>query len=127
MIRALRALAVLAGVALVILAVGAVVPGLDALNPFHEETKDRSQPVLLRSLERLSEYRAASANLEVVVDVEKDAALLPSFIKGSRTLLVASGNVDAAVDFRGLGGRAIRVNDDRTSVVIDLPRAHLSD
>ena len=113
-------------VAVVLLAV-ALVPGLGDLNPFKTETKDRSQPVVLKSLERLDEYRAATANLQVVVDVEEDAGLLPSFIKGSKTLLVASGNVDAGVSFRGLGPDSIRVNEDRTAVTVTLPGAALSE
>ena len=113
-------------VAVVLLAV-ALVPGLGDLNPFKTETKDRSQPVVLKSLERLDEYRAATANLQVVVDIEEDAGLLPSFIKGSKTLLVASGNVDAGVSFRGLGPGSIRVDEDRTAVTVTLPGAALSE
>jgi hypothetical protein len=117
-------LVVAAAVAL-LLALPALIP---ALNPFKEETVDRSGPVLLKSLENLSEYRAASANLQVVVDVERDTDLIPSFIKGERTLFVAAGNVDAAVDFGGLGKSrdAVRVSDDRKAVAITLPPAHLT-
>ena len=114
-----------AAIAVLLLALPALIP---ALNPFKEETVDRSGPVLLKSLEDLSEYRAASANLQVIVDVESDTELIPSFIKGERTLFVAAGSVDAAVDFRGLGKdrRAVRVSDDRTAVAITLPAAHLT-
>ena len=100
---------------------------IPALNPFKEETVDRSGPVLLKSLENLSEYRAASANLQVVVDVEQDTGLVPSFIKGERTLFVAAGNVDAAVDFSRLGRGAVRVSDDRKQVAITLPPARLTE
>jgi Protein of unknown function (DUF4230) len=118
------ALAVLAVVALGILAlIGAVA----SLNPFGEETKDRSGPALLKSLEDLSEYRAASANLQIVVDVERDNKLLPGFLRGERTLFVAAGTVDAAVDFSGLEGEAIKVSDDRRSVAITLPAATLTE
>ena len=119
-----RLIAAAVAVLVVYALLAALIPDL---NPFGTETKDRSQPVLLKSLERLSEYRAASANLQVVVDVEEDARLLPDFIKGERTLLVAAGNVDAGVDFRGLKGRNVVVNDDRTSATITLPGAKLSD
>jgi hypothetical protein len=102
---------------------------IPALNPFKEETVDRSGPVLLKSLENLSEYRAASANLQVVVDVERDTGLVPSFIKGERTLFVAAGSVDAAVDFAGLGRSqgAVRVSDDRKEVTITLPPPRLTE
>jgi len=107
-----------------ILALPALIP---ALNPFKEKTKDRSQPVLLQSLEDLSEYRAASASMQVVVDVEQDTELIPSFIRGERTLFVAAGDVDAAVDFSRLSGNAVRVSDDRRSVAITLPAPHLTE
>jgi len=107
-----------------ILALPALIP---ALNPFKEKTKDRSQPVLLKSLEDLSEYRAASASMQVVVDVEQDTELIPSFIRGERTLFVAAGDVDAAVDFSRLSGNAVRVSDDRRSVAITLPTPHLTE
>jgi hypothetical protein len=119
-----RLIAYAAAAIIAVLVLVALIPDL---NPFGTETKDRSQPVLLKSLERLSEYRAASANLQVVVDVEEDAKLLPGFIKGSKTLLVASGNVDAGVDFGGLNAEHVRVNDDRTAATITLPGATLSE
>jgi hypothetical protein len=120
-----RALLVLAGLA--VLAVLAVVVVLVALDPFGTDTKDRSQPVLLKSLENLSDYHAATANMQVVVDVEQDNRLLPSFIKGERTLFVAAGTVDAAVDFRGLSRDpdAVQVSKDRRSVKLTLPAPKL--
>lgn len=110
-------------------AVAGILLLIPALNPFREETHDRSQPVLLRSLENLSEYRAASANLQVVVDVEQDTGLIPSWIKGERTLFVAAGTVDAAVDFSGLSRDpdAVRVSDDRTAATITLPPPRLTE
>ena len=118
--------AAVAGLAAVLLLIAAI-PGLDLPNPFKTETKDRTQPVVLKSLERLDEYRAASANLQVVVDVEEDASLLPSFIKGSKTLLVAAGNVDGKVDFSRLDASALQVSEDRRSVTVTLPAATLSE
>jgi hypothetical protein len=113
-----------------VVALVALLPSLiPALNPFEEETVDRSGPVLLKSLEDLSQYRAASANLQVVVDVEQDTELVPSFIKGERTLFVAAGNVDAAVDFGALGRtpEAVQVSDDRKVVTLTLPAAQLTE
>ena len=112
---------------LVALAVIVVLLLVGPLNPFSSETKDRSQPVLIKSLANLSDYHAATANMQVVVDVEEDARLLPSFIKGERTLFVAAGTVDAAVDFRGLAKDpdAVKVSDDRRSVKLTLPAPKL--
>src|SRR3954471_17584101 len=72
---------------------------IPSLNPFHTETIDRSPPAVLKSISKLSEYRAATAHLQQIVDVEEDAKYLPSFLKGSKTILVAAGAVDASVDF----------------------------
>ncbi len=90
-------------------------------NPFSSKTVDRSQPALLKSLEDLSRYEAASANLQVIVDTEKDAKFLPQIIKGERTVYVAAGDVTATVDFSALDERAIAVSPDRQSVTITLP------
>jgi hypothetical protein len=118
--------AALAAVALLIVA---LIAAVGSLNPFGSETKDRSGPVLLKSLEDLAQYRAASANLQVVVDVEQDDKLLPSFIRGERTLFVAAGTVDAAVDSSGLSkdADAVKVSDDRRAVTITLPAATLTE
>ncbi len=99
-----------------------------SLNPFATETKDRSQPVLIKSLESLSEYRAATANMQEIVDIERDVILVPSFIAGEKALLVAAGTVDAAVDFGALRERgSVKVSDDRRAVEIVLPPATLSE
>ena len=116
--------------AILLLAAVIALPSLlGSLNPFGEETKDRSQPVLIKSLENLSDYHAATANMQVVVDVEQDAKLLPSFIKGERTLFVAAGTVDAAVDFSGLSRdpEAVKVSEDRRDVVLTLPAPKLTE
>jgi hypothetical protein len=111
----------------VLILVPALIPGLDSLNPFKTETEDRSGPTVLRSLERLSEYRAATGNYQVPVEVREDVGVLPDFIAGRKTLLIATGTVEAGVDFRGLRGRNLRVDDDRTAVTITLPAPRLSD
>lgn len=109
-----------AGFGTAVVAVLAVI-AIPYLNPFGSETKDRSNPALLQSLQKLNEYRAARANLEQVVDIERDTKLVPSFVKGERIVLVAAGEVDARVDFRRLGPRALDVSADRKAVVITLP------
>ena len=115
--------------AAVVLALGilAAVGSLPSLNPFASEERDRSGPVVLRSIARLSEYRAATANLQVVIDVEQDAKYLPDFLKGERTLFVAAGNVDAQVDFRGLRDDAVQVSEDRRSATLTLPAPKLTE
>ncbi len=95
-------------------------------NPFGSRTVDRSQPALLESLEDLSRYQAATANLQVIVDSEKDARFMPAIIRGERTVFVAAGTVDATVDFSALDERSMQVGEDRRSVTIILPAPLLS-
>lgn len=111
------------GLAAIFLLLGNVLGFLD----FGEKTIDRSQPPLLTSLTDLAEYRAASANFQVVVDLEQDTKYLPSFIKGERVIMVAAGNVDAAVDFSALREENIEVSADRRTVRITLPAPKLTD
>ncbi|MEV4012985.1 DUF4230 domain-containing protein [Nonomuraea angiospora] len=114
--------------AFLVLAVLLVVGGRLAwtwLNPLGEQVIDRSQPVLLQSIKDLSRFEAATGNFQVVVDLEKDANFLPDAIKGTRTLFVGAGGVDAYVDFGGLAGDAVTVSEDRTQATVRLPRSQL--
>ncbi|MEU9227490.1 DUF4230 domain-containing protein [Streptomyces massasporeus] len=100
-----------------------VLPGLKDL--FGTETHDRSGPALLKSIQDISRYDAASGNFQVVVDLEKDAKLLPDAIRGTRTLYVGAGTVDAYVDLGKVGENDVKVNGDRTSATLRLPHAQL--
>jgi len=99
----------------------------DFANPFQEETIDRTGPAVLKSVRNLHDFRAASGHFEVIVDVEKDTALVPDVIKGQRVLFVAVGDVDAGVDFSRLGIDAVDVSDDGKSVSLELPPATFRD
>lgn len=92
-------------------------------NPFRTETVDRSSPVVLKSIENLRRFQAATGHYEVIVDLEKDTRFVPSSIRGERVLFVAVGNVEAGVDFTGLEGDAVRVSNNRRTVQLELPRA----
>jgi len=100
-----------------------VLPGLKDL--FGTETHDRSGPALLQSIQDMSRYDAASGNFQVVVDLEKDTKYLPDAIRGSRTLYIGAGTVDAYVDLGKVGKDDVTVNDDRTSATLRLPHAAL--
>lgn len=97
------------------------------LNPFAEQSVDRTEPAVLHALQDLARYEAAQANYSVIVDLEKDAKWLPSFVKGERTTFVAAGDVAASVDFSRLGAETIKISEDGTSVTIALPHAVLSE
>ncbi|MDP5310150.1 DUF4230 domain-containing protein [Streptomyces poriferorum] len=101
----------------------AVLPGIKDL--FGTETTDRSGPAVLKSIKDMSRFDAASGNFQVVVDLEKDAKYLPDAVRGSRTLYVGAGTVEAYVDLGSVGGNGVTVNDDRTSATLRLPHAQL--
>ena len=94
--------------------------------PFATRQVDRSPPVLLKAIEDLAVYKAATGNFQVVVDLEESTRGVPLLIKGQRTLFVAGGSVDAEVDFSGLKDGAIKVSPDGQRVDITLPRARLT-
>ena len=76
---------------------------------------------MLKSLTDLSEYHAASAHYETVVDIEKDTRYLPDLVSGERVLYVGKGDVDAVVDFGELDERRVVLSEDGKSVTIRLP------
>ncbi|MEV5094742.1 MULTISPECIES: DUF4230 domain-containing protein [Streptomyces] len=102
-----------------------LVPGLKDV--FGSETHDRSGPALLESVQDISRYEAASGNFQVVVDLEKDAKLLPDAIRGTRTLYVGAGTVDAYVDLGKVDEDDVTVDADRTSATLRLPHAALGE
>ncbi|MFF4169368.1 DUF4230 domain-containing protein [Streptomyces sp. NPDC001744] len=94
---------------------------------FGTETKDRSGPVLLKSIQDMNRHEGAVGTYQVVVDLEKDARFLPDAIRGTRTLYVAAGTVGAHVDLAGLGRDAVTVDEERTTATLRLPHARLGE
>ena len=117
---AFRGVLLIAGIALTVW-IASVLPG--SLNPFKTRDVDRSQPAVLQSITDIGQFRAASANLQLVVDLEKDTKFVPDFIKGERTLFVAAGSVDAGVDLSALAKDAVVIDTERKTVTITLPAA----
>lgn len=122
--RAVVVVGAIAAVAALLLVLSAVRLLPQLRNPFSTQTTVRSQPPLLKSITSLSRYEAASGTFQVVVDLSKQIAFLPSFIAGSQTLFIGDGAVIAYVDFTGLKGSAITVSAAH-SVTIRLPSAQL--
>ena len=122
----IRAAMVLALAAAMLVGVGRLQDMLPSFsNPFASETVDRSAPAVLHALRDVTEYRAASADYSVIVDMEKDTRYVPSFLKGERTVFVAVGSVDASVDFGALNESAVSLEGD--SVTLRLPKAELGE
>ena len=125
--RPLRALGLAAVVLLSVLGLDRITGLLpDFSSPFGVDRIDRTGPAVLHAITDMSEYKAATAHLQVIVDVEEDARWLPDVLRGERVLFVARGSVDAGVDFRGLKSEAVEVSDGGKSARIQLPHAELS-
>jgi hypothetical protein len=108
-----------------------VIRALGDANPFknglvQQQTIDRSGPAVLKAVNDLGKFQAASGYYEVVIDVQHSTAHVPSFISGRRVLFVAAGTVDVAVDLASLGSGAVTVDKNRTSATITLPKPQLA-
>lgn len=128
--RSSRGPIILILVVALVIALGALgvraLPSLPGL-PFGSEQIDRTGPSLLTSVEDLEEYRAATGNFQVVVDLERDTRFVPSLLRGERTTFLATGSVDAIVDFTGLDGDAVTTSEDGRTATFSLPPARLDD
>jgi hypothetical protein len=103
------------------------VSSFDWGNPFAPEQVDRSTTPLLVSLADLDEYHAATGSFQVVVDIESDTPYVPSVISGERVQFLASGTVDAYVDFADLGPDSVKLSEDGTTATITLPAPELAE
>lgn len=102
-------------------AVGRWLPGLPA-----QQTVDRSPAALLVAVRNIAEYHAATGTYQVVVDVEHDTQYVPQLISSERSTLMATGSVDARVDFSSLGAGAVSISPDRKQATIHLPAPTLA-
>lgn len=116
----------------VIVVIGALLFGVKSVglwpsfsNPFSDQQTDRSQPVLLKSIQDLSRFVAASGNFEVVIDVQQNKRFIPNIIFNERTLFVAAGSVDTYVDFAKLTEQGLKVDQTNKTVEVTLPAPQL--
>ncbi len=96
-------------------------PGLPAT-----QTVDRSPQALLLAVRDIADYHAATGTYQVVVDVQQETQYVPDIISSERSTLLATGSVDARVDFSGLGPGAVSISPDRRQATIHLPAPTLA-
>lgn len=116
---------VVAGALVTVALAGLGVVNMFGSNPFQVSKTDRSQPVLLKSVQELSQYHAAVGNFELVLDIKDDVAWIPNFIAGQRTLFVAAGTVNTYVDLSGLADHDLMLSPDGKSMTVRLPEPRL--
>jgi hypothetical protein len=90
------------------------------------QTIDRSPAPLLIAVRNIADYHAATGTYQVVVDVEHDTQYLPEIVSSERSTLLATGSVDAKVDFSKLGPDAVAITPDRRQATIHLPAPTLA-
>ena len=104
-----------------------VVGVLFLVNPFGDETVDRSGPTVLERIRKLEEFTAAEGTFTQDVDLETDAKYLPDFLKGERVTALVTGTVRATVNFAELDEGAIQVDESTNTIRLTLPEPALSD
>lgn len=88
---------------------------------------DRGRTAVVTSIEDMGELKSATANLQVIVEMQdKSGSNLPDWLRGTRTLFIAQGSVDAVVDLRAIKPENIQVSEDGKTAKIVLPKATLS-
>jgi len=95
--------------------------------PFQTTEKDHSPPPILTELRQLSDFHAAQAQFEVVIDSEDDVRFVPSVIAGERVQYVAVGSVDAVIDLSTVSGDAVRFDEEANRAVVYLPRPTITE
>ncbi|WP_191303398.1 DUF4230 domain-containing protein [Lentzea cavernae] len=112
-------------VAAVVILLGAAVFVFGQFRPFGDESIDRSQPAMLKSVRDLSQYHAAAGEFQVVLDIENDVKWVPAALAGERTLFVAAGSVNAFVDFGTLKDDGLVLSPDGKTVELRVPKPQL--
>ncbi|MGW6934409.1 DUF4230 domain-containing protein [Lentzea sp. NPDC054927] len=112
-------------VAAVLILLGAAVFVFAPFSPFGDESIDRSQPAMLKSVRDLSQYHAAAGEFQVVLDIENDVKWVPAALAGERTLFVAAGSVNAFVDLGSLKDDGLILSPDGKTVELKLPKPQL--
>jgi len=110
--------------AAIVLVLGVALGAADLLpslsNPFATEREQRDSPAILQALEDVSDYTAATANLQTSFEVE-DESVLPDFLLGETISFEAYGSVDGVVDFSALTEDAIVVEDKEVTITLPQP------
>jgi hypothetical protein len=120
---------------LIVGAIGVLAFGLAALlivsialpNLFGTTVREQPNAVVLARIQDMARFDAATGRFQTLVDQETDSNLLPDWVKGEHKVLVAEGDVEAAVDFSGLGADALETSEDGTSVTVHLPEPMLQE
>ncbi|MDX8141059.1 DUF4230 domain-containing protein [Lentzea sp. BCCO 10_0061] len=112
-------------VAAVLILLGVAAFGFTQIKPFGDESIDRSQPAMLKSVRDLSQYHAAAGEFQVVLDIENDVKWVPAALAGERTLFVAAGSVNAFVDLGTLQDDGLILSPDGKTVELRVPKPQL--
>ncbi len=121
MIRSGVKLGIAAAIVLVLVVVMGAAGWLPSLsNPFATEREQRDSPAILQALEDVSDYTAATANLQTSFEIE-DESILPDFLLGETISFEAYGSVDGVVDFSSLTADAIVVEDKEVTITLPQP------
>jgi len=123
---AATALGVVAFLAVGAFALVVAVGALGRLNPFGSTTSVKPSAVVLGRVRDLAKFDAATGHFQTVVDRSHTNRVLPSWLSGDDTVLLAEGDVDATVDLSHLPSGALHVSTDGRSATVSLPAPTLT-
>jgi hypothetical protein len=84
---------------------------------------DTSAPSVVEKIRQLSRLESVDYTMDKIVEGNRQAPGLPSFLAGDRLLFIAHGDVIAGVDLKQLGKTDVRVQGD--TVHVHLPTAQI--
>jgi hypothetical protein len=84
---------------------------------------DTSAPSVVEKIRHLARLEAVQYSIDKIVEGNRQAPGIPSFLAGDRLLFIAHGEVIAGVDLMQLGKNDVRVDGD--SVNVHLPAAQI--
>jgi hypothetical protein len=85
-------------------------------------TNDLSASALVLSIQKVGRYVGAVGTFQQVVELDTKVSWLPTFLYERHTTFFAVGTVNAYVDFAKIDEDSVKVDRDRKSVTITLPR-----
>jgi len=83
---------------------------------------DTSAPSVIDKIRQLSRLETVDYSIDNIVEGNRQAPGLPSFLAGDRLLLIAHGEVVAGVDLGQLDKGAVEVNGDTVRVRLPAPQ-----
>ena len=95
---------------------------LSRLHWARETHIDTSAPSVVEKIRQLSRLESVDYSIDKIVEGNRQAPGIPSFLVGDRLLFIAHGEVIAGVDLAQMGSGDVKVSGDSVQVRIPAPK-----